>query len=149
MTGTFISINEAHFNMRPIFSPSVASNSKLSNKAITYLTLPLELRQKILYNAIDDNIIKFKEDCRVNQVGEYEWYGLQWTLLEAKKVCLQMESVFRAVDPAVEEDFEGVLRKFEREAKWMAEVIMKFEKDMEFVAATRWFAHYAGWRRWM
>lgn len=149
MIGTMIPIDETRQNIRPIFLLPVVSNSKRSNKATTYLTLPLELRQQILFNAIDDNIIQFKERYRANLVGEYDWYALQYTLLEAKKVCLQMESVVRAISPRVEEDFEGVLKKFEREVKWMAEAIMNIEEEMGFVAGSRWFAHYAEWRRWM
>lgn len=142
-------IDETRDQQRPIFLPSVDSNSKRSKKATTYLSLPLELRQQILYDSINDDIISFKEQCRADKLGEYEWYALQNALLDAKQVCLKMESAFRVVHPQVEQDFSGVLGKFEREVKRMAEVIMEGEVKLDVAYNTRWFANYMEWRRWM
>ncbi|QDS68055.1 hypothetical protein FKW77_009764 [Venturia effusa] len=146
---TLIPIDETRNNAHPTFSSPRTASAKSSLEATTYFSLPPELRQQILYDALNDNIIKFKEDCRIDQISEYEWHGLQWTLLEAKKVCLQMESVFCAVHPRVEEDFKGVLGKFEREVKWMAEVLMEIEEEIGVFPGWRWYTNYSEWRRWM
>lgn len=131
-----------------MFPSPVTPTSNISKIAASYLTLPPELRQPILHHAIDNDIVLFREKCEDYLVAERDWFPKRCALLEIKKVCLHMKSVFHGVHPQVEEDFEGVFEKFEIEVEWMAEVIMKMEQEVRFMAVLKWCGHLEDWRRW-
>lgn len=118
-------------------------NCGTKNEPTTYSTLPLELRQQILYNVFEDDMIQFERDLRVFPVAEDQWYQLQWTLGEAVKMRTRMEPVLRGVHPRVERDLEGVLRMVERDIRGMARVIVRVEEVWGYVTYPRWFARLA------